>query len=443
MRLSRRRLLRMAPLLPVLLAGCGALTDNLPAAIRPATPTPTEPRRVRLGRATPAFGDDRLHGPLRRIDPARHLRFELTGIEVGTPATGVPPEEQPARFASLLKALPPGETPDLLLFGQGDVAHLARADALHDLGPVLKGERWFKADELWGDAMRGGQARGKQLGVPLEVGVEVMLYNRRTFQEAALPPPEPGWTWDQFLQTAKALTRAGPPARWGFHPSPWWPSIATLAWQNGAELITADGAQVKLGEPGTLRGMELVADLIHTHKVAPAMDDRMLQLFQQYDFAWLAIRSQEAAMIGSGVGQYAWWRQYEDVYAAEMPHAGTRVGLGFVGLMVGVPKQAPDMTHSLNALRGLVDAAAGSMFLPARRTEDLRKAEMMLREPEALGLHAALAAARFVPGDLPFQVITVLSREYILPILTGKKRPAEAARDAQPLVDAELAKARG
>ena len=148
-------------------------------------------------------------------------------------------------------------------------------------------------------------------------------------------------------------------------------------------------------------------------------------------------------MIGEGVGGYAWWRQYEDVYAAELPHAGTHVGLGFVGLMVGIPRQAPDLAHSLNALRGLVDAAAGSLFLPVRRADDLRAPELMLREPEAVGLQAALSAARFVPGDFPFEVVGVLSREYILPILTGKKRPAEAARDARPLVDAELAKARG
>jgi ABC-type glycerol-3-phosphate transport system substrate-binding protein len=439
MRLSRRRLLGAAPLLPILLAGCGSFAENLPAAIRPATPTPTEPRRVRLGRPTPFFGDDRLHAPLRRIDPARHVRFELTGIDVGTDA----PEQRPARFASLLKGLAPADAPDLVLAGPGEIAHLARADALHDLGPVLKGERWFEADDFWGDALRSCQARGKQLAVPLEAGVECLLYNRRSFQEAGVPPPEPGWTWDQFLQSAKALTRPGPSPRWGFHPSPFWPSIVTMAWQNGAELITADGARVNLGEPGTLRGMELIVDLIHTHKVAPPLDDKMVQLADQYDFAWLAIRSQEAAMIGQAVGQYAWWRQYEDVYAAELPHAGTRVGLGFVGLMVGIPKQAPDMAHSLNALRGLVDATAGSLFLPVRRADDLRAPELMLREPEGVGLLSALAAARFVPGDFPFEIVGVLSREYILPILTGKKRPAEAARDAQPLVDAELAKARG
>jgi hypothetical protein len=62
---------------------------RLEPAAAPALTRPIEhvaaPRhpRCRLG-PTPFFGDDRPHAPLRRIDPARPIRFELTSIDVGT-----------------------------------------------------------------------------------------------------------------------------------------------------------------------------------------------------------------------------------------------------------------------------------------------------------------------------------------------------------------------
>jgi hypothetical protein len=198
-----------------------------------------------------------------------------------------------------------------------------------------------------------------------------------------------------------------------------------------------------LNEPGLLRGMDLLVDLIHTHKVAAPLDPRTGELLESYDFAWLAIRSREAAMIGNVAGQYVWWLQNPEIFVAEVPTAGDRVCLALASLLAGIPRNAPDLNHSLNALRGLVDACAGSMFLPPRRTEDLQKVELAVREQEATSLRDALNAARFVAGDFPIALGPVLAREFTLPILHGRKRPAEAARDAQTLVDAELARVRG
>jgi hypothetical protein len=47
-------------------------------------------------------------------------------------------------------------------------------------------------------------------------------------------------------------------------------------------------------------------------------------------------------------------------------------------------------------------------------------------------MEAALASARFLPGDLPhFRVATAVARELTLPVLMGEKRPEQAANDAK------------
>src|SRR5438477_408761 len=61
---------------------------------------------------------------------------------------------------------------------------------------------------------------GKTYGFPLDWNNMVLFYNTAHFKEANLEAPKPDWSWDQFLDTAKKLTKApaggGDPERYGF-----------------------------------------------------------------------------------------------------------------------------------------------------------------------------------------------------------------------------------
>jgi hypothetical protein len=55
---------------------------------------------------------------------------------------------------------------------------------------------------------------------------------------------------------------------------------------------------------------------------------------------------------------------------------------------------------------------------------------------------ASVPPARFLPGDASPAVTGVVVGGLVVPVPTGAGRPAQGARDAQPRVEAEAARAR-
>ena len=106
----------------------------------------------------------------------------------------------------------------------------------------------------------------------------VIYYNRDAFDEAGVPYPRPGWTWAEFLETAKRLTRDtdgdGEVDRWGFG----WPReffyLQTWIWAGGGELLSPDGRRATgyLDSPATVEAVQFYLDLATTHGVAPRIE---------------------------------------------------------------------------------------------------------------------------------------------------------------------------
>ncbi|HEV8635030.1 MAG TPA: extracellular solute-binding protein [Chloroflexota bacterium] len=450
---SRRRLLAGLALLPAAVACRQQFPDPpkaaAPAAALLATPTPDEPRKVRI--ALPShdlfrFWATRFQNVNNRLDPARRVKLTTTPIDVGTTGS----EELPAVYAQAIAALPSAEAPDLFMTGPEEISllpALARGGVALDLNPVLKSERWFKMDDFWGNALRAGQVQGKQAALPISLGAEVILFNRKNFQELGVQPPEGAWTWEQLIATAKRLSRRGAgdqPGRWGLYVGPGSPSLLTLAWQHGAQVISDDGGHVDMTEPGTLRALELLVDLIDTHKVAPPLDEPAVAA--GFGRPWAAMRRGEIAMWSVFAGGAVWWvgGGTDDLRIAEMPTAEKKVTLGTTPLMLGVPRNAPDQAHSLNALRAILDASAESMFLPpTRNASDIRKTDNLMAETDATAFANTLPMLRFIPGDAPTNVGPAVEHELLRPVLLKQKRPQQAARDTQRVIDALLKKAQG
>jgi hypothetical protein len=105
--------------------------------------------------------------------------------------------------------------------------------------------------------------------------------------------------------------------------------------------------------------------------------------------------------------------------------------------MLGIPRIAPDPDLALSALSALAEAARSVLLLPTRKGgPELTAVNGALTPDDASGIAAAHEAARFTPGDLPYyRIAPIVDRELVLPVLTGQKRPEQAANDAQRAVD--------
>src|SRR5687767_11014877 len=114
---------------------------------------------------------------------------------------------------------------------------------------------------------------GTLYGIPNEIDVYALNYNKRLFEEAGLDPNAPPKTWDEFLAAAEKLTDASK-GQQGFGMINSWAAgvlhpFSSLLVSNGGELV-ADGKPV-LDSPQAKQTFELYETLISKGYSDPAM----------------------------------------------------------------------------------------------------------------------------------------------------------------------------
>ncbi|MBA3948298.1 MAG: sugar ABC transporter substrate-binding protein [Herpetosiphonaceae bacterium] len=114
---------------------------------------------------------------------------------------------------------------------------------------------------------------GKLWQVPHSWNNMVIYYNTKMFQAAKIDPPKADWTWDQFLEIAKKLTTgSGGNQVFGFAIPNFNFGLQPWFLTNGTTALTPDWTQSNLNDPKAIEAMTFVHDLVHVHKVSPAVE---------------------------------------------------------------------------------------------------------------------------------------------------------------------------
>ena len=82
---------------------------------------------------------------------------------------------------------------------------------LADLTPLIERDKWDTSDFI-PEIFKIYSSEGKQYGIPFLSTGSYIYYNMKLFDEAKIPYPptsweDKSWTWDKFIETAKALTK--------------------------------------------------------------------------------------------------------------------------------------------------------------------------------------------------------------------------------------------
>jgi ABC-type glycerol-3-phosphate transport system substrate-binding protein len=107
--------------------------------------------------------------------------------------------------------------------------------------------------------------------VPTGTCGTILVYNKRMFKEAGLDPDSPPATWDDFINTAKALTKkdaSGAVSQAGFVPSEEWPGLSQI-YQLGGNIVKRNGDKqtATLDSPEAEKAFTHLADLVFKHTV--------------------------------------------------------------------------------------------------------------------------------------------------------------------------------
>jgi multiple sugar transport system substrate-binding protein len=251
-----------------LLAACGS--DNKSGASSDGTVTITMWHgQADQGKAT----IDKLVAAFQRKNPK---------IKVQASSGGVLADSMLQKITTALSA---GEYPDIAYIFGPDIASVARSPKVANLKAFTK-----KPDLRWNDfypaAREAVTVQGDARGFPALVDNLCIAFNRKVFKAAGVPEPTEGWTWDEFLATAKRLTD---PAKGIFGTG--WPAdagedcvwrIYPMIWDLGGDIVDSSQKKVAFDNDSGLKALQTINQLGKDKSVYPDTkpgSETMYQIF--------------------------------------------------------------------------------------------------------------------------------------------------------------------
>jgi len=164
-----------------------------------------------------------------------------------------------------------GDTSDLVWTSENFVTPLFAKGVVREVDAYMSKDRSFKLADYYDTVIGAYKFRGKQVGMPVNFGAYVMHYNKTLFERAGRKLPDDTWTWDTFLEAAKALTRPatdGTFGQYGFETRLHENVYSSWLWNAGGDLFNPEGTRQLFDKNESIEGMQYLVDLLHRHRVA-------------------------------------------------------------------------------------------------------------------------------------------------------------------------------
>lgn len=264
----------------------------------------------------------------------------------------------------------------------------------------------------------------------------VIWYNTKMFGDAGLSMPTAEWTWDDFLNAAKALTKGdGKDKIYGF-AVPWGGMFQLMPWwlTNGTYPLNDAWTESNLSDPKILEAVTFIHDLIHVHKVAPSI---------QGTDAGQLFASSKVAMSGWGHWIYptlksAKFTTYDVQYWPRKTTATTVFGVGGFGMSPKTKDKALawELVKELSGKQVNEDFAANGAGIPALKS--VADTPAFLSDPaNAKIFFESLNDAKPVPAPANFNQFEQIVMRHLGDIMGGNTSPEKGLQAAdKELVDA-------
>lgn len=163
-----------------------------------------------------------------------------------------------------------GVSPDIATLDASSSALFINSGMLQDLTPFIAKDPNFKLSDFYPNIVDIARRGSELYAIPNDFTPMVMYYNRRLFDEAKVPYPKPGWTFDEFRATAKALTKKD---QYGFVFANWFPGWIMWLWNNGGDVFTPDlsRASSALDSDKNVQTVQFLREMIEVDKSAPTL----------------------------------------------------------------------------------------------------------------------------------------------------------------------------
>jgi multiple sugar transport system substrate-binding protein len=398
----------VSALLLVPLAGCGER----------ATPTP-EPRTIQF-----VLYDY----PSQQVAPYQRLADEFQAAHPETTIKIV----TASGSGSLRMALEAGA--DVVLawgWALDDVGELRPLDPFLETAPA------GFLDDYLPRAIDAVRYQGQIIALPADLDVLVLYFNQDLFDQAGVPYPAPGWTWNDFVATAQAMTRpAEDGIQYGFYPSNALPSYLPFIAQEvsalwGDDLLNPEA--MRLDSEPIARAIEWYADLALAYGVTPTPSEQRRLLADPIVLGrapmWLGWSAERGGRQNDIEWKFRWG-------VAPLPRGSSGRTLATMA-MYTIPTTARHPEDAWRWIAFIADRSETASGLPVRRSllQDKQFVEAVGAERAPIFAQAAQDAVLVAPGP-EFQIYATSLEQAVTEILEGGAPVSEALRKAQQRVEA-------
>lgn len=168
-----------------------------------------------------------------------------------------------------------GEAPDVVLCW--NTPQFVESGLLMDLTDLIEEEQ-IDLDAFYAPSIGQATYKGRIYGLPKDATTRMIYYNKKLFDEAGVPYPQDGWTWADFEETVKKLTKGeGVEAQYGFYvPAGFTYQMQGYLWANGGDIVSPDGSKASgyVNAPQAVETMEFFKRL-YAISAQAAIGDRI------------------------------------------------------------------------------------------------------------------------------------------------------------------------
>lgn len=379
------------------------------------------------------------------------LKELIQAFEALHPALKVDILHIPENYYQKLHILVAGDlTPDVVFTNSISFPIYASQGVFRDLRPFLSANSALSESQFYPQALKAFTWKPESgqpilAALPRDISNVVIFYNQDLFEQAHVPAPKAGWTWEEFRETANQLTvdlnNDGDPDQFGFSfystpPLFWLPFV----WSAGGDLFSPDLKQVTINQPKAVAGLQFYADLRNKWHVAPKKVESggvaMSQLFLQQKIAMM-VNGRWSVPVLREQARFKW-----NVAALPVgPSGQSRVGIDASGYAISAkskhPRESFELIQFLLSEAALRKVTNSGLIIPSRPVVAESEAFLAPGQAPANGHVFLDAIADGVPTHTPARWNEIAEELGLAlePVWDGKQSAKDATNAIKPQLD--------
>ena len=264
-------------------------------------------------------------------------------------------------------------TPDVIFLNNLNMPVYASGDILMDLNKNLTKSKEINNEDFFKESLKTMSYNNQLMAVPRDISNIVVYYNKDIFDKYKVSYPDEDWTIEDFLKTAKQLTRDtnndGRTDLFGI-------SFRTLpifylpfVWSNGGKLFENKNKKFAMSEKDSCEGIQYYSNLRNLYHVAPKAvesgNNTMAQLFMQERIAMFVSGRWNVPRFREDI-KFKW-----DITCFPSGKSGSIVGIDGSGWAISKnsknPKAAWKLVEFLASKDSIEKFSKTGLIVPARK----------------------------------------------------------------------------